>query len=111
MVEVVVAALDEIEATQPGGVHSQVAVRDALSGRLQQLRREESPLSAMEHAGNIVAHIHAQWTKQAGLGSAPKDAAVPDPVVLQPPWLHSFTAEWSRQRDSQGNWAVRRRGR
>ncbi len=109
LVPIVTEVLNVMDSSGPA-VHSQTALKNALARRLQKQKPEESKKIVQEHAANIVAHIHAQWTKQAGLGEEAKDARDPGPILSEPPWLASFTTEWSRRVGIGNKWAIVRRG-
>ena len=104
----VIEVLNEIDAIKPG-VHSQAALKKALALHLGKQKPEESQAAIKDHAANIVAHIHSQWTKQAGLGELAKDARDPAPVLFEPPWLATFTAEWCRRSGRGNRWDIFRR--
>jgi 5-methylcytosine-specific restriction endonuclease McrA len=107
---IVLAVLHEMDAIKRG-VHSQAALKKALALRLGKQKPEESQETINDHAANIVAHIHSQWSKQAGLGEKAKDARDPAPILFQPPWLATFTAEWCRRPGSGNKWDIFRRPR
>jgi hypothetical protein len=111
LVPTVVEVLRELDVMAPT-VHSQAALKEALALRLGEKKPGESPAATQEHAGNIVAHIHAQWTKHAGLGEGAKEARAPDPILFVPyvpHWLAAFTGEWGRCSGGGGKWDLFRR--
>jgi hypothetical protein len=105
IVREVLRGMDAIAAT----VHSQEAVKLALAYRLGILKPEEPPEANRQHAQNIVAHIHAQWSRRSGLGEGAKNAERPGPILFEPPWLADFTTEWDRRSGGGDKWDLIRR--
>lgn len=110
LMPIVAEVLKGMDSSKPG-VHSQTALKKALALRLEKQKPEESNKTIQDHAANIVAHIHAQWTKQAGLGDDAKGARDPDPILNDHPWLATFTADWGRRVGSGNRWDIFKRGR
>jgi hypothetical protein len=109
LVPVVIEVLNGMDASKPA-VHSQHALKKALARRLEEQKPGESAETYQDHASNIVAHIHAQWTKHAGLGEDAKNSPNPGPVLDKPLWLATFSAVWARRAGTGKKWDIFRRG-
>jgi len=104
----VVGVLRELDAGNHG-VLTQQSVKSALALELGRLKPDESPDANEKRAENILAHIHALWTKKAGLADKAKQATEPAPVLLRPSWLADFTNEWGRLSGGGDKWDIVRR--
>lgn len=105
---IVVSVLRALDEAQPGA-HTQPELKRALALQLRALRPDQSPEANRNHAENMVAHVHREWTEKAGLGDGAKRATLPAPVMSEPPWLRDFTSEWGRRAGKDGKWDLFRR--
>ncbi len=104
----VVDILRRLDSAAPGS-HSQAQIKSALARRLAAEYPGNTEQTTQEHAQNIVAHIHSQWSRHAGLGNEAKHAEIPDPIIFSPQWLADFSVEWGRKPGVGGKWDVFRR--